>query len=310
MDALPRLISLVGPTSSGKSRLALELAERFDGEIVSADSRQMYRGLDIGTAKPTPAEQRRVPHHLIDLRDPEQGYTVAEYQRDAFAAIDGIIFRDRLPILVGGTGLYHRAVTENLRIPEVAPNPGLRADLESRDIAELAKRLQKRDPDTAAQTDLANPRRVIRALEVLEISGQGLAAHHAPQPLRYQTMKVGLEVAPDELRTRIRAQVSERFSNGLVAEVRGLLAQGYDPATLTERAIAYGPVIGLLDATLSESAALEQVIQLEAAYAKRQRTWFRKDPEITWLQDPSEAAGFISEWLTTESAQPATKAVA
>lgn len=303
MDALPRLISLVGPTSSGKSRLALELAQKLDGEIVSADSRQIYRGLDIGTAKPTPTEQARVPHHLIDLREPDEPFSLAEYQSAAFPVIDGILRRGRLPLLVGGTGLYHRAVIDNLQIPEVAPQPKLRAELSQQTTDQLAERLRRSDPETAAQIELANPRRVIRALEVLAVTGQGMAAHRVAGARRYDVLKLGLAVEPDELRQRIRTQVERRYEIGVADEVRGLLDQGYDPAVLTERAIAYGPILRLLDGELAETEAIAETIRLEAAYAKRQRTWFRRDPEIIWLDDPADAMSRITAWLTRTPAE-------
>jgi tRNA dimethylallyltransferase len=295
MERLPQVIAIVGPTSSGKSRLGLELAKRFDGEIVSADSRQIYRGLDIGTAKPSAKDQAAVPHHLIDIRDPAQDYSAAEFRYDATQAIDDIFGRGQLPIIVGGTGLYVRALLENLRIPEVPPNPALRAKLTKLSTSQLAEQLQQADANAAARIDLRNPRRIIRALEIRE-AGLNPAAGRSVGPRPYDTLKLGLNPDPETLKTQIERNVRERFANGLVKEVRGLLAGGADPKVLATRVIAYGPTIALINKKATQAEAIEQTIRLEYQYGKRQRTWFKTDSQITWLTDPAEAEPLVREW--------------
>jgi tRNA dimethylallyltransferase len=295
MDRLPQVIAIVGPTSSGKSRLGLELAKKFGGEIISADSRQVYLGMDIGTAKPSAAEQKAVRHHLIDIRDPKQEYSAAEFRYEATEAIDGIFGRGKLPIIVGGTGLYVRALLENLRIPEVRPNPALRAELGKLPTPELAARLQKANPAVAAQIDLKNPRRIIRALEINAAGLKPLKTHgKGPQP--YDTLKLGLNPDPAELAERIAQNVRWRFENGLLPEVKGLLADGNDAKSLATKVIAYGPAIDHLKKKLTKKQAIDRTIQLDRQYAKRQRTWFKTDPDIRWLTDPAEAAPLVKKW--------------
>lgn len=297
MDRLPQVVVIVGPTSSGKSGLAIELARAFNGEIVSADSRQVYRGMDIGTATPTADEQAAVPHHLINIRNADEEYSVAEYVTDAHAAIAGILERGKLPIIAGGTGLYIRGLIDGISIPEVAPNPELRAELEQLSTDELAARLTEVDRELAQTVDLHNPRRVMRALEV---NAAGVPREEPAESQRYDALKIGLNPDKEILNQRILENVRWRFENGLLDEVSGLLEQGIDRALLTERVIAYGPALKVLDGSLTKDEAIERTATLDRQYAKRQRTWFKTDSEINWLAQPADATPFVHSWLRHE----------
>ncbi len=289
---LPKLIAVVGPTASGKTTLAVALAKKFGGEIVSADSRQIYRGMDIGTAKPTAAERRAVPHHLIDIRDPNEDYTVADYQRDAITAINDIITRGKVPLLVGGTGLYVRAVVENLDIPKVQADAKLRAQIE-KDIARdglqaVFKRLVALDPEAAQVVDPKNPRRVVRALEVALATGAPFTAQRAKHPPLFDTLTLGLDPPAEILRERIDWRVDDMFHDGLVDEVKALIKK-YGGTTAAFNAIGYREVIDHLNGTLSLEDAIAAVKMNTWHYAKRQITWFKKDGNVHWVDDDMAA---------------------
>lgn len=305
MSETANLVVLVGPTAVGKTELSLRLCEQFGGEVVSADSRQIYRGMDIGTAKATPAEQARVPHHLLDLRTPDQVLTVAEYQQLAYAAIDDIHRRGRVPFLVGGSALYVRAVAAGLRIPEVPPNPQLRSQLEdelARDgLAPLAARLQQIDPATAAATDLRNPRRVLRALEIVLITGQPKVALEGAEPPPYRILQLALTREREALHRRIDARVVQMVAEGLIQETERLLAAGYAPTLPAMTSLGYREIIAYLDGSLTLDQAVER-IQIEThRFVRHQMTWFRKLPGLQWFDMDVEDAGtverFTGQWL-------------
>jgi tRNA dimethylallyltransferase len=302
---LPPLVALVGPTAVGKTELSLRLCEQNGGEVVSADSRQIYRGMDIGTAKATAAEQARVPHHLLDVRDPDQVLTLAEYQQHAYAAIDAIHRRGRVPFLVGGSALYVRAVTAGLRIPEAPPNPQLRAALEA-DLARdglpaLAARLGAIDPLTAGQIDLRNPRRVLRALEIVLITGHPKAALEGAEPPPYRILTVALTRERSALHRRIDARVEQMVAGGLVAETQRLLAAGYTPTLPAMTSLGYREIIAYLAGELELAEAITR-IQIEThRFVRHQMTWFRKMAGLVWfdlgVQDAAEVEQFIALWL-------------
>ncbi len=287
---LQPLLAIVGPTAAVKTALSLALAEALGGEIVSADSRQIYRGMDIGTAKATAEEQARAPHHLLDVVDPNQILTLAEYQRLACAAIADIHARGRLPLLVGGTGQYVHAVLEGWRIPEVAPQPDLRAALEveaaAHGPAALHARLAALDPVAAARIDPRNIRRVIRALEVCLATGRPISELQTKSPPPYTVVQIGVTRPRPELYARIDARVDRMIEAGLVAEVRRLADAGYDWELPAMTGLGYRQIGQHLrgEVTLDEAIAL--IKKGTRRFVQQQYNWFRPgDPAIHWV-DP------------------------
>ncbi|MFO7917961.1 MAG: tRNA (adenosine(37)-N6)-dimethylallyltransferase MiaA [Anaerolineae bacterium] len=301
-----KLLVIVGPTAVGKTALSIELAERFDGEVISADSRQIYRYMDIGTAKATPEQRAAVPHHLIDVVDPAQKLTLAHYKRLATHAIRDIWERGRLPMLVGGTGLYVRALLEGWTIPEVPPNRELRRRLKER--AErlgpevLHQRLQEVDPESADSIEANNVRRVIRALEVYEETETPISELQKKEAPNYDTFKIGLTMPRPDLYERIDARVERMIEEGLVQEVQELLERGYDFDLPSMSAVGY-PEIGRYlrgEATLEE--AIESIKTRTHRIVRQQYNWFKpSDPSIHWFdaQDvPTETiAEKVQDWL-------------
>ncbi|MGB7957518.1 MAG: tRNA (adenosine(37)-N6)-dimethylallyltransferase MiaA, partial [Minisyncoccia bacterium] len=293
-----------GPTASGKTALGIALAKKFGGEIVSADSRQIYRGMDIGTAKPTAAERRGVPHHLIDIKDPDEDYTVADYQRNAIAAINGIIARGKLPLLVGGTGLYIKSVLENLDIPKTQADPQLRAEIEdeiARDgIAAVFKKLVARDPEAAYVVDPKNPRRVVRALEVAISTGEPFTAQRVKREPLFDALILVLNPPPEILRERIDQRVDRMMRDGLVSETAALIKKYRAKDTrlpVAFDAIGYREIIAHLNGALSLEDAIAAVKMNTWHYAKRQMTWFKKTPEVHWIDDVEKALLLADHFL-------------
>ncbi|HEY65688.1 MAG TPA: tRNA (adenosine(37)-N6)-dimethylallyltransferase MiaA [Caldilineae bacterium] len=306
MSARPPLIAIVGPTAVGKTALSLDLAEAIDGEIVSADSRQIYRYMDIGTAKPTPAERARVPHHLLDVVDPDQTLTLAQYQRMAYAAIEEIHRRGRVPLLVGGTGLYVRAVLEGLRIPEVPPQPELRAQLQAEAAEKGAQALHDRlaalDPVAAARIDPRNVRRVIRALEVCLVTGRPISELQQASPPPYRILRVGLTRPRAELYARIDARVDAMIEAGLVGEVRSLLARGYGPDLPAMSGLGYRQICRYLAGEVTLEEAVREIKRKTRRFVHQQQTWFRPDdPRIRWFDlsrtSPEAIIVEVKRWL-------------
>jgi tRNA dimethylallyltransferase len=281
------LICIVGPTGVGKTALAIELAEQLNGEIVSADSRQIYRGMDIGTGKPTPDQLARARHHLIDRVDPDQAYTLAEYQADACAALDDIFARGKQPLLVGGTGLYVRAVTEGLRIPAVPPNLELRAQLEERIAREggdkLYAELQRIDPAAATKIDPRNVRRTIRALEVYLSTGEKFSAAGRTEPPPFAVRRLGLTLPRDELYRRVDARVDEMIARGWLDEMRGL-ATKYDRALPALSSLGYPQMGAVLRGETTIEDAAQEIKHHTHRFIRHQYAWFRPaDPRMTWF---------------------------
>jgi len=300
-EQLPPLIVVLGPTASGKSALGIELARRFHGEIVSADSRQVYRGLDIGTAKVTPQEQALAPHHLLDVADPCEVYTVARFQQEAIAAINGILARGALPLLVGGSPHYIQAVVDHLQIPHIKPQPELRAQLEARPLADLLLQLAELDPQSAARIDRNNARRVIRALEVCLVSGQPFSQQRgAAEPL-YRSLLLGINWPREVLYARIDARVDERLQQGMVEETRDLLAKGVSYERLDSLGLEYRYISRLLRGEFASEAEMAQRLKYAIHdFTRRQLTWFRKDKRIVWLEgmDAETASEYIQNFIT------------
>ena len=288
----PPLIAILGPTAVGKTALSLDLAARFGGEIVGADSRQIYRGMDIGTAKPSADEQARIPHHLIGVQPPNRLMALATYQQMAFAAIDAIHQRRRVPFLVGGSALYLRAVTEGLQIPAVAPNQAMRAELEAfaqeNGRAALHARLQELDAAAAAKIHPHNVRRVVRALEIVQTTGRRKSELETATPPPYRILKIGLDMARPRLHERIDRRVLEMVASGLVEEMSDLLSAGYSPDLPALSSLGYQEIAAYLDGEVTLDAAVER-IQIEThRFVRHQYTWFRRIVEIHWF-DCSEA---------------------
>ena len=283
------LVAIVGPTAVGKTALALQLADYLAVEVVSADSRQVYRYMDIGTAKPTRQEQRQVRHHLLDIVSPDEPFTLAQYQRLAYAAIDEVHQRGNLPLLVGGTGLYVRAVLEGLRIPGVAPDLELRAKLyaeaETHGGAALHERLRRLDPQAAERIDPRNVRRVVRALEVCHRTDAPISSLQHVSPPPYRVLRIGLTMPRRELYQRIDARVERMLATGLVEEVRSLVDRGYDYDLSAMSGIGYRQIGMYLrgEVSLDEVAAL--IKRHTRRFVRQQANWFRKDdPRIVWFE--------------------------
>ena len=281
---IPNLFVIVGPTAVGKTALALDLARRLSGEIVSADSRQIYREMDIGTAKPTRKEQSLAPHHLIDIVAPDEPYTLAQFQADAYAAIDGILARGKLPLLVGGTGLYVRAVVEGLRIPRVPPDKELRAQLARQDRLALFERLRELDPEAAARIDPRNVRRTIRALEVCVTTGERFSELGRASPPPYRVTQMGLTMSRPELYARIDARVDRMMEQGLVAEVEALLKRGYSESLPSMSGLGYREIGAYLRGEVLLDEAVANIKRDTRDFVRRQYAWFRlKDERIRWF---------------------------
>ncbi len=290
----------------GKTILSLDLAEAVNGEIVSADSRQVYRFMDIGTAKPTPAERARVPHHLLDVVNPDQPFTLAQYQRLAYAAIADIHQRGRVPLLVGGTGLYVRAVLDGLRIPEVLPDPELRARLAKEAAVISAEALHARlaalDPTAAARIDPRNVRRVIRALEVCLTAGQPISELQQASPPPYRILRIGLTRPRTQLYARIDARVDAMIAAGLVDEVHSLLARGYGPELPAMSGLGYRQICQHLAGKMTLEEAVREIKRKTRRFVHQQGTWFRSDdPHIRWfdlsITSREEIEQVLQRWL-------------
>jgi tRNA dimethylallyltransferase len=297
------LIIICGPTATGKSDLALEVAEKFDGEIINADSMQLYKGMDIGTAKLTEVERRGIQHHLLDILSVRQDASVAAYQELARSAIDEIQKRKKAAIVVGGTGLYIKSIVDEMNFPET--DPELRAKLESEaellGTAELYSRLRLLDPEAAAAIEPANTRRIIRALEVIEVTGKPYSANlPSDTSLRFpDALHIGLAMERTSLAPRIEARVHRMFDQGLINEVERLIVQGLLEGTTAQRAIGYAQVISLINGQISKDQAIEETIVATRQYVRRQETWFKRDQRIQWIGEGEPRLPFIEERINS-----------
>ncbi len=289
LENKPPLLILLGPTAVGKTAVSLELAERLGAEIVSADSRLLYRGMDIGTAKPTEQERARLPHHLIDVADPDEVWSLARYLQEAQEAIAAIHARGRLPLMVGGTGQYVRAFVEGWRVPRVEPDSRLRAVLErwAEEIGTqgLYDRLQRLDPQAAARIEPQNLRRTVRALEVILSTGERFSSQREAGESPYRQLLLGLQRPRSELYARVDARIEAMFSVGLVDEVQSLLANGYSPDLPPLSAIGYRQVIEYLRGEITLEEAKTQMRRITRRYIRQQANWFKQDdPRIRWFR--------------------------
>lgn len=296
------LILIVGPTAVGKTDLAIQLAEKMNAEIVSADSRLFYRGMDIGTAKPSREEMTRVPHHLIDIAEPDEILSLAVFQRKATEVIAEIHARGKLPFLVGGTGQYVRAVSEGWSPPEVEPDEGLRQELEKRKeesgIYWLHEELARLDPEAAAKIDARNYRRTIRALEVIRTTGRKFSEQRGHGISPYHLVTVGLTRPRPELYERVDQRIELMFANGFLEEVRGLLAEGYSPTLPSLSAIGYRECIRVVNGELSEEQAKAEIRRATRIFVRRQANWFKEsDPNIKWFRVEDEGIEEIETYI-------------
>ncbi|NWF29213.1 tRNA (adenosine(37)-N6)-dimethylallyltransferase MiaA [Streptomyces sp. PKU-EA00015] len=281
----PRVIAVVGPTAAGKSDLGVFLAQRLDGEVVNADSMQLYRGMDIGTAKLTDEERGGVPHRLLDIWDVTETASVAEYQRLARAEIDRLLAEGRTPVLVGGSGLYVRGAIDALEFP--GTDPEVRARLEEeltvRGSGALHARLAAADPEAGRAILPSNGRRIVRALEVIEITGRPFTANLPGHDSVYDTVQIGVDVERPELDERIALRVDRMWEAGLVDEVRALEVQGLREGRTASRALGYQQVLSALAGECTETQAREETVRATKRFARRQDSWFRRDPRVHWL---------------------------
>lgn len=307
------VIAVVGPTASGKTEVGIRLAQAFDGEVVCVDSRTVYRGMDIGTAKvqgkvadkwqtgewniaklfeAPPLLVEDIPHWGIDLVDPDAPFTVADFVAYAQKKIDDVVRRGKLPILVGGTGLYFRALLDGLTLTDVEPDPGLRAELEGRSTEDLVDELGKLDPDAAASIDTANRRRVVRALEIVKTTGEPLSAQQKTVETPYRVTWIGMDLDRDTLYERINHRVDVMVAQGLVDEARGLLVK-YGAESQAMSGIGYRQLAEFFVGKMSLKAALEMIKTDTRHYAKRQLTWFKADSRVQWVKDAKEAIAIV-----------------
>ena len=288
------VLAVLGPTASGKSALSLTLAGNYDGEIINCDSTAVYRGFDIGTDKLSPAQQRGIPHHLIDIADPTEVYTAAQFAQDAERAIRDIHSRGKVPILVGGTGFYYRALTRGL-FPGPGADEPLRARLNRvaarKGPERLHRMLQRIDPDSARRIMPRDQKRLIRALEVYRSTGRPLTMHFSATRSLIadcEVISIGLQLPPALTSERVARRVDDQFARGIVAEVEGLLARGVPPDARPFGGLVYRQVMEMLRGVRGESATRELIVQENRRYARRQLIWFRKEPTLIWFDGPGE----------------------
>ncbi|TQM14299.1 tRNA (adenosine(37)-N6)-dimethylallyltransferase MiaA [Pseudonocardia kunmingensis] len=284
---MTRLVAVVGPTATGKSDLGIALAAALHGEVINADAMQLYRGMDIGTAKLRPAERAGVPHHLLDVLDVTEAASVAAYQRAARAVVERLLAAGRTPVLVGGSGLYVQAVVDELDFPGTDPalRAGLEAELAHRGPAALHARLADVDPAAAEVVLPSNGRRIVRALEVIALTGRPFPARLSTGGTpRYDAVLLGVDRPTAELDERVARRVARMFAAGLVDETRDLLGRGLREGRTASRALGYQQVLDALDGGGDLEAAAAETVRATRRFVRRQRSWFRRDPRIRWLE--------------------------
>ena len=288
------LLAVVGPTATGKSALALSVATQVGGEIINCDSTAVYRGFDIGTDKVPPSQRCGIPHHLIDVAEPTEVYSAARYSRDAAQVVREVTARDRLPVVVGGTGLYYRALTRGL-FPGPGRDPALRDRLSRvarrRGVETLHRLVRRHDPESAQRIQPRDEKRLIRALEVYLLTGRSLTDHFAGtrSPIAdYAVVTVGLQLPGDKLESRIARRVDQQFAGGLLDEIRGLLAAGVPPDAGPFGGLVYRQALEHLRGVRDEAATRALIVRGNRRYARRQLIWFRKEPNLQWLRAPGE----------------------
>ncbi|MDR3576353.1 MAG: tRNA (adenosine(37)-N6)-dimethylallyltransferase MiaA [Anaerolineaceae bacterium] len=299
------LIVLIGPTAVGKTELSIELAEQLDGEIISADSRLFYRGMDIGTAKPSVADRQRIPHHLVDVAEPDQVWSLVSFQEAARQAIADIQSRANLPFLVGGTGQYIRAVSQGWQVPPQAPDDHMRSALEKWAVEigplELHRRLAVLDPTAAAAIDYSNLRRTVRALEVIFCTGRRFSDQRLKSDSPYSLLIIGLNRPRAELYSRIDQRIDSMLAAGFESEVRRLLDKGYSADLPTLSAIGYREMISYIKSEISLDEAVILMRRWTRQFVRRQANWFKpNDPQIHWFEVSQNTSAEIAAFIRTE----------
>lgn len=286
MNNKPHLLIILGPTATGKSSLAIKLAKEHNGEIISADSMQVYRGMDIGTAKPTKEEQQDIPHHLIDVKDPDEPWTVSDFTSRANELISDLHREGKLPIMVGGTGLYLNSFLEGYSFPISEANPELRARLEKEEAPALWERLNKVDPDAAGKISKNDKKRIVRALEVFEGTGKMISKLQKRSPIteKYDVIMVGLNMEREKLYERINERVDKMIGAGLAGEVKTLLSKGYNRKLTSMQALGYKEMIDHLEGKRPLNETVDLIKQKTRNFARRQMTWFRKFKDVKWFE--------------------------
>ncbi len=295
-----RLIVILGPTASGKSSLAVKLAKEFNGEIISADSRQIYKEMDIGTAKITKKEMDGISHYLIDIVKPNQGFTLAQYKREAIKIIKDIQKKEKLPFLVGGTGLYIQSIVDNLEIPQVKPDKKLREKLEKQDTNDLFRQLKKLDPESIQFIDRNNKRRIIRALEVCFLTQKPFSKQRKRGQPIFDVLQIGINVEKNELEKRTEKRTEEMIKEGLVEEVKKLLEK-YNPDLPCFSGIGYQEIIPYLKGEISLDKAKELIARHTRQYAKKQMVWFKRDKRIHWVKSYPQVKKSTEKFLSGET---------
>lgn len=287
-----KLLVICGPTAVGKSSLAVEIAKEFAGEVISADSRQVYKKLDIATGKITTDEMGGVTHHLLDVANPQDRFSVADFKELADEAVFDIQSRDKLPILCGGTGFYIQAVVDDLAFPDVPPNEGLREQLQERSTESLYEELKEKDPRRAKEIDENNPVRLIRALEIVAELGE---VPKLEKQQRFDTLQIGLDRPDKELKQRIIKRTKQRLEQGMIAEARQLRANGLSVERMRYLGLEYEHLADYLEGSISKQELFESIIQSDWQYAKKQRTWFKNDDRIAWFNPEKEKSEIIKQ---------------
>jgi len=290
-----KIIVIVGPTASGKSDLAVKLAKKFNGEVISADSRQVYKGMDIGTGKITKKEMRGIKHYLLDVASPKRRFTVSQYQKLALRAIEKILKKGKVPIICGGTGFYIQAVIDGILLPSVPPNWELRRKLEKKTPEQLYEFLKKLDPQRAKTIEKKNPRRLIRAIEIAKKIGK--VPPLKKQPLPYPVLILGIKKTKEELRKLIKKRLLKRFKKGMVAEVKKLRKQGISWKRLEGFGLEYRWIACFLQKKISFPEMVEKLQKDIEEFARRQMVWWKKDKRVHWITSPKEAEKKVKEFL-------------
>lgn len=290
-----KLIVILGQTASGKTDLSIKLAKKFGGEIVSADSRQVYKGLDIGSGKVTKEEMAGIPHHLLSVANPKQKFTVSQYQKLALKAIKQIQAKGKIPFLVGGTGFYIQSIVDGLVIPEVKPNWKLRKKLEQKNTEQLFSILKKLDPARAANIDSKNPRRLVRAIEIIKATKKPIPSLRRPTS-EFDVLQIGIKKSPDQLKKLIQKRLQKRIK-GIIAEVKKLNKNGLSWKRLEEFGLEYRSTAQYIQKKITHQQLLETLQKEIQHYAKRQTTWFKRDMRINWIKNQKEAEKLVKQFL-------------